>query len=136
MRPMDPAGTAVAAIEILPEPSEWIINYLNLLFPLLAMATYIIRYERQPCIGAGVCVAVDEKNFQMNKDGKADLIGGADKNQTGIWEKEIDESQLEAAKAGAEGCPVIVIKIFNKETGQQVSPWATDVLINLCIDNA
>jgi len=79
---------------------------------------YLIRYERGNCIGAGVCVVLDEKSFEMNTDGKADLKPAA-KNGA-IFEKEIDEAELDDAMKAAEGCPVRVIHIVEKATGKQI----------------
>jgi len=83
---------------------------------------FIVEYERQGCIGAGVCAAVDDKHWVMNADGKADLIQGEKHDNPGnaIWVREIDESELEVVKAAAEGCPVLVIHIIDKETKQKI----------------
>jgi len=72
-----------------------------------------VEYDRDGCIGAGVCAAVDEKHWEMNADGKADLKGG--KKDDDIFVKEIDESGLEEMKAAAEGCPVNVIHIIDEK---------------------
>ena len=85
------------------------------------MGKYIVRYDREGCIGAAACVGMDPKNWILApSDGKADLIEGKENGQSGIWEKEIDESELEAMMNAARGCPVIVIHVFNKETGEQL----------------
>lgn len=73
------------------------------------MGKYTIEYEREGCIGAGACVDACPSNWSMNDDGKADLKVA-----------EIDEAQLEENKAAAEGCPVNVIHIINKETGERL----------------
>ncbi len=72
-----------------------------------------IEYDRENCIGAGVCVAVDEKHWKMASDGKADLKGG--KKDNDIFVREIDGSELEEVKAAAEGCPVNVIHIIDEK---------------------
>ena len=84
------------------------------------MAKYLVQYERKGCIGAAICAAVDPENWVMNADAKADLIDGVFNEATQMWEREIDESQLEVMKAAAEGCPAIVIHITNKETGEKL----------------
>jgi len=85
------------------------------------MTKYIVRYERTGCIGAAACVNMDPKDWVLDaKDGKANLIEGVQNSQTTLWEKEIDESELEANLNAAKGCPVLVIHIFNKETGEQI----------------
>jgi len=83
------------------------------------MGRYIIRYERGKCIGAGVCVVMDDKDFEMNVDGKADLKQSK-RPEDEIYEKEIDEKDFEDAMKAAEGCPVRVIHIIKKETGEQL----------------
>ena len=84
------------------------------------MTNFTVRYDREACIGAGACVGMDVKNWIIDaKDGKANLIDGKPM-ENGWWEKEIDESELEAMLNAAKGCPVIVIHIFNKETGEQL----------------
>ena len=55
----------------------------------------------------------------MNDDGKADLIGGKVRKD-GWQETEIDEKEIEEMKAAAEICPVNVIHIRKKETGEKI----------------
>ena len=84
------------------------------------MAKFIIQYEREGCIGAAACVGANDKNWVLNPmDSKADLIGGA-QNTDGLWEKEIDESQLELALVEAKACPVLIIHVINKDTGEKL----------------
>lgn len=83
------------------------------------MGKYLVRYERDKCIGAGVCVVLDEKSFEMNTDGKADLKDSA-KKPSEIYEKEIDEKEFEDTMKAAEGCPVRIIHIIKKDTGEQL----------------
>lgn len=80
------------------------------------MKRYKIIFDRENCIGAGACAAMDPEHFKMASDGKADLIGGKDIGN-GKFELETDENQnlVEAAKA----CPVLVIKIKD-ETGKEI----------------
>jgi len=82
------------------------------------MGTYIIEYDRNACIGAAVCVAVDEENWTMNADGKADLKNST--REDDVFIKEIDETKLDKMRAAAEGCPQGVIHIKNKETGEKI----------------
>ena len=82
------------------------------------MGKYRVEYLRKECIGAGVCAAMDPENFEMNADGLADL---KDSNQEGdIFVKEVDN--LEEIKEAADGCPVRIIKVIEKETGKVISP--------------
>lgn len=88
---------------------------------MILMGKYIIQYEREGCIGAAACVSMDPKNWILDlQDNKANLISGTFNEQTGLWEKEIDESELESAINGAKACPVLVIHVINKETGEKI----------------
>ena len=73
------------------------------------MAKYEIIYDREGCIGAGACANVDPANWKMADDGKANVL-----------KKEIEESELEANLNAARSCPVNVIHITNKETGEKL----------------
>lgn len=83
------------------------------------MAKIKIIYDREGCIGAGVCAAVADKVWEMNDDGKADLLGG--KKEGDKWVREIEESELEINKQAAEGCPALVIHLV-KGDGEKVFP--------------
>ena len=83
------------------------------------MAKFIIQYDRNACIGAGVCAAVAPDHWVMNQDGKADLVD-AKQVGDGQFELEIDDKDLEVNKQAAEGCPAIVIHIVNKDTGEKI----------------
>ncbi|NQU98956.1 ferredoxin [Candidatus Woesearchaeota archaeon] len=72
------------------------------------MAKYRITYDRDACIGAAACAALDPKRFEMNVDGKADLKGGKEV-KPGLWVLEVDS--LGEAQEAADGCPVDVIKV-------------------------
>lgn len=85
------------------------------------MAKIKITYDREGCIGAGVCAAIADKFWVMNDDGKADLVGGT-KNEDGHWVLEIDEADLELNKQSAEGCPALIIHLKNMETGEKIFP--------------
>lgn len=82
------------------------------------MARYKIVYERVNCIGAAVCVAVLPKYWEMDPDGKANMLTSV---KTGdVYELELDEGEIEAMKQAAEGCPVNVIHITNLDTGEKI----------------
>ena len=83
---------------------------------------YLVEYERDACIGAAACVAVQPDQWSIVDDGKADLKDSKQQEKEGkkIWIKEIDESELERYKEGAESCPVTVIHIVDKETGKRI----------------
>ena len=74
------------------------------------MAKYKIIYDREACIGAIACVAVNPKYWVMDPDGKANLKGSK-KNKDGKWELIIDEDNLQLNKDSAEVCPVLAIVV-------------------------
>ena len=81
---------------------------------------YKVVYDRQNCIGAFACVAVDEVHWIQNEDGKADLAAGIDKGN-GIWEVEVEltEEEFKKLKQSAEVCPVTVIHIYD-DKGEKI----------------
>ena len=83
------------------------------------MVKYLVEYDRANCIGAAACASTSPKFWKMNDDGKADLIGGNARSD-GWQESEIDEKDIEEMKAAAEICPVNVIHIKKKETGEKI----------------
>ncbi|PIN85588.1 MAG: hypothetical protein COV47_01455 [Candidatus Diapherotrites archaeon CG11_big_fil_rev_8_21_14_0_20_37_9] len=73
------------------------------------LAKFKIIYDRNNCVAAGPCAAVDSEHFAINADdGKADLIGGKEVSP-GIWELEIESDEL--ANQAVEVCPAAVISI-------------------------
>lgn len=82
---------------------------------------YKVTYDREGCISAAACVGVDPKYWELDAaDGKANLKGSTKNEETGLWEMEIDEAELADMKAAAEVCPVLIIHIFNAETGEKI----------------
>ncbi len=74
------------------------------------MAKFRVEYKRNECIGAGPCAAVAPKIFSISSaDGKADLIGGREEN--GVWVKEIEADEEEAAMQAVDVCPVAIISV-------------------------
>ena len=82
---------------------------------------YKIIYDRSLCIGAGTCVAINPKSWELNADNKADLLGSKLKEGSAdIFELEIDESTFDIEMEAAKGCPVNCIHIIDSETGEQL----------------
>ncbi|MBS3174396.1 ferredoxin [Candidatus Woesearchaeota archaeon] len=82
---------------------------------------YIVKLDRESCIGAAACVAVQPDQWQIVDDGKVDFLNSkTDEKSKGWFVKEIDESELLKFKESAEVCPVNVIHIFEKDTGKKV----------------
>ncbi|MBI2971743.1 MAG: ferredoxin [Candidatus Aenigmarchaeota archaeon] len=79
----------------------------------MAKVRYRIEYERKGCIGAGVCAALAPERWEMNQDGKADLVDGTPMTGNEGWfVLEIEEEEFEPNKMSAEGCPAVVIHIY------------------------
>ncbi len=84
------------------------------------MTKYKVTYDREGCISAAACVAVNEKYWELDAaDGKANLKGSAKNPESNLFEMEIDEADLEDMKKAAEVCPVLIIHIYD-EKGEQV----------------
>ena len=81
---------------------------------------YRVELDREGCIGAAACVAVDPDNWQIVEDGKVDLKNSTQDNTTKLFVREIDESELAKWKEAAESCPVTVIHIVDLETGKRI----------------
>jgi ferredoxin len=72
-----------------------------------------VIFDRQSCIGAGICCVVCPKFWKMAKDGKAELLGSKENPETGEYELEIEvnEEDLNCLKESADSCPAQVIKV-------------------------
>ncbi len=83
-----------------------------------------IEYDRGGCIAAWACVSIDSENFAMNdNEAKADLVEGTKLKVEGDkWVKEIETDDIDRIIAGANGCPVRVIRVINMDTGEELAP--------------
>ena len=83
---------------------------------------YKIIYDRSLCIGAGTCVAINPKSWELdNRDNKANLLNSKLKEGTAdTFELEIDENTFDIELEAAKGCPVNCIHIIDMETGKQL----------------
>jgi len=72
---------------------------------------YIIEYDLNKCIGAASCAVIAPLTFFMNEENRAEIL---DNGET--WDD--DDLILSAAQS----CPVLAIKIINKETNEQIFP--------------
>ncbi len=85
------------------------------------MGKYKIIYEREKCIGAESCIDVNPEFWSLNQDGKADLKESKDVGNS-VYEVEIDDKDLEKNIAAADSCPINIITIIDKKTGQKLAP--------------
>jgi len=81
---------------------------------------YRVELDREGCIGAAACVAVDSDNWTIVEDGKVDLKDSNQDTKTKFFVRVIDESELTKWKEAAEACPVVVIHIIDLETGKRI----------------
>lgn len=83
------------------------------------MPSYKLEHDRPNCIGCGACAAVCPAFWEMAEDGKSDIKDA--KNRDDNWqERDIEEADYEGNKEAADACPVNVIHITNKETGEKI----------------
>ena len=79
------------------------------------MTRYKIVYNKNDCIGVAACVSMAEKWWKMDGDDKAILNGSTLNQETGFYELEIGENELEDAKSSVNVCPVFVIMVHKQE---------------------
>jgi len=72
--------------------------------------SYTIKHDREECIGCDSCAQMAPKYWEMNRDGKSDLLK-SDENQKIIETDEDFELNMETAYS----CPVNVIHIRKDE---------------------
>ncbi len=78
-----------------------------------------IQHDRPNCIGCAACAAVAPDFWTMAEDGKSDIVGC--KKRPDEWEElDIEEKDYQINKESADSCPVNVIHIINKETGEKI----------------
>ena len=83
------------------------------------MTKYKIVYDKQGCIGAFSCVALDPNNWVIGEDGKATLLKAKQEGDNYILEIDLDNEAFDKMKAAAESCPVNVIHIYD-EKGKKI----------------
>ena len=76
-------------------------------------------HDRPNCIGCAACAAVAPDFWSMSEDGKSDIIGSKKKDDE-TEEMDIEEKHFKENKEAADSCPVNVIHIINKETGEKI----------------
>ena len=83
-------------------------------------AKYTLQHDRPNCIGCAACEAVAPSFWEMNEDGKSDIKNGNNLD-TGWQDLDIEEKDFEANKEAADSCPVNVIHLVNKKTGEKIT---------------
>ena len=82
------------------------------------MGNYKIIHDRDNCIGCGSCVAVAPSFWEMEDDNKSRLVKSQKVGKK--FELEIEDKDLEINLDAAKTCPVNVIHIVNKNTGEEL----------------
>ena len=80
---------------------------------------YKLQHDRPNCIGCGACEAVAPNFWKMNDDGKSDIKNGKSIDD-GKQERDIEEKDFQINKEAADSCPVNVIHIIKKDTGEKI----------------
>ncbi len=83
------------------------------------MTRFIVEFNKEGCIGAGACEAACPKFWKLDGD-KATLIEGVANNDGSIQTREIGQEDLRSNLDAAQSCPVNVIHIRNKKTGEKL----------------
>ncbi|MEM3374116.1 MAG: ferredoxin [Candidatus Woesearchaeota archaeon] len=81
--------------------------------------TYTLQHDRVNCIGCGACATIAPKFWEMNDDGKSDIIGGKSK-ENGWQERKINQEDFDINLEAAESCPVEVIHLIDDESGKKI----------------
>lgn len=82
---------------------------------------YKIVHDRETCIGCAACASVCPKYWEMNSDGKSDVIG-AEKSEEYYAGGEVLElsEDYDCNKEAADSCPVNCIHLHEvKEDGSE-----------------
>jgi len=83
------------------------------------MAKFMVKHDRENCIGCGACANVYPEDWEMNEDGKSSFKKGK-RLDDGSEEGNIPDDHYDGNKEAAEACPVNVIHIINKETKEKI----------------
>ena len=81
---------------------------------------YIIKLDREGCIGAASCVAANPLFWKLADDSKTNLIDGKQNKDNTEQTREISQSELHGNLQAAQSCPVNAIHIFKKDTNEKL----------------
>lgn len=82
-----------------------------------------IKIDRNLCIGAASCVALEPKVFGLDQEAKAVVLDPEDSSkQYNEFTYEVDEEKFESILTAAKSCPTNAIIVEDAETGQQIYP--------------
>ena len=80
---------------------------------------YMLQHDRPNCIGCAACEAVAPEFWEMKEDGKSDIKNARNRDD-GWQELDLEEKDFNANKEAADSCPVNVIHIVKKDTGEKI----------------
>ncbi len=82
-----------------------------------------VRIDRNLCIGAASCVALNPQVFGLDQEAKAVILDPADTSkQYNEFTFEVDDAKAESILIAAKSCPTNAIIVEDPETGQQIYP--------------
>ena len=88
------------------------------------MPEFTIDHDRPNCIGCGACAAVNPQFWTISPvDGKSDIVNSARVEDAGeIVRETLDIAEPDYAKnrEAADCCPVNVIHLIDKKTGEKL----------------
>jgi ferredoxin len=71
--------------------------------------------DREACIGAAACMAVQPRHWKVQDDGKVNLLGSRHSPDGKRQEKEFTEEELEDYRLAAESCPTNAIHLEDED---------------------
>ena len=85
--------------------------------------TIKVVYDRNGCIGAQACVAINPIDWVMNQDGKADLTEGKKEGDRFVKVIQVDDQQtLNRLVESANVCPVNIIEVWDIAEYKKLAP--------------
>lgn len=82
-----------------------------------------VRIDRNLCIGAASCVALEPKVFGLDAEAKAVVLDPVDPDkQYNEFVYEVDEAQAESILTAAKSCPTNAIIVEDLDSGKQIYP--------------
>lgn len=82
-----------------------------------------VRIDRDLCIGAASCVALNPQVFGLDTEARAVVLDPEDSSkQYNEFIYEVDEAQAESILTAAKSCPTNAIIVEDVESGEQIYP--------------
>ena len=84
----------------------------------------LIKYDRNGCIGAAACAAINPIDFVMDAgDGKADLTKSDKENEKFLKLVEVaNQQEFDRFVESAKVCPVNIIEVWDFDTKEKLAP--------------